>query len=96
MFLKRNFENRPTGPPSAAAGAAADAPRAAEGVPVGRFSKFLFEKVHIGMYYVHTKNIGRSLYTAAATAETAVQPPGPPNSHLLADFQFFFLMYIMS
>ena len=58
-------------------------PRATEDSPVSRFSKFLFEKVVTGMYYVHAKNIGRHPHPV----ETALKLP---NTHLWADFQNLF------
>ena len=54
---------------------AAKPPRAAKDGPVGRFKKFIFEKVGTGMYYVHAKNIKCNPHPAAAAAKTAPKPP---------------------
>ena len=64
--------------PHPAAVAAETAPkplRATEDGLVGRFSKFLFEKVGTDMNYVHAKNIRRIPHPAAVPAETAPKPP---------------------
>ena len=50
----KNIRRNPH-PAAAAAETAPKPPRATEDGPVGRFSKFLFEKVGTGMYYVHAK-----------------------------------------
>ena len=71
--FKKNWEPaaRRSRPPKSAA----KLPRAAEDSPVSRLSKFLFEKVGAGMYYVHAKNTGCNPHPAAVAVETAPKPP---------------------
>ena len=66
---------------------AAKPSRAAEDGPVSRFSKFLFEKVGTGMYYVYAKNIRHNQH--AASAETVPMPPRATEDGTVGQFSKF-------